>query len=77
MRQFDYIRPTSVAEAIAAWSPGAAYLGGGTNLVDLMKIGVQQPDRLIDLGRLPGLDRDAARWRRPDRRAGAQCRSGP
>ncbi|PJE38117.1 hypothetical protein CVM52_02950 [Pseudooceanicola lipolyticus] len=57
MRQFDYIRPTSLADAIAAWSPGAAYLGGGTNLVDLMKIGVQQPDRLIDLGRLPGLDR--------------------
>lgn len=57
MRQFDYIRPTSVVDAIAAWSPGAAYLGGGTNLVDLMKIGVQQPGRLIDLGRLPGLDR--------------------
>ena len=55
MNRFDYARPVSVAEAVAAWEPGAAYLGGGTNLVDLMKLGVLQPARLIDVNRLPGL----------------------
>ena len=57
MKMFDFIRPASMDEGIAAWRPGAAWLGGGTNLVDLMKTGAAQPDRLIDLGRLPGLDR--------------------
>ena len=38
MNNFDYIRPTTIAEAVAAASqPGAAYLAGGTNLLDLMK----------------------------------------
>ena len=57
MNLFDYTRPASVEEALAAWSPDAAWLGGGTNLVDLMKVGVVQPGKLIDLTRLPGLDR--------------------
>lgn len=56
MKRFDYIRPLSVDDAIAAHKPGAAYLGGGTNLLDLMKIGVIQPDTLIDLGRISQLD---------------------
>ena len=56
MKIFDYSRPASVDEAVAAWGPGAAYLGGGTNLVDLMKTGALVPERVIDLGRLPGLD---------------------
>ena len=56
MKRFDYARPTTVAEAIAAWAPGAAWLGGGTNLVDMMKTGAVLPDRLIDLAGLPGLD---------------------
>lgn len=58
MKRFDYARPTTVAEAIAAASvPGAAYLAAGTNLVDLMKDGIVQPDRLVDLTHLAGLDR--------------------
>src|SRR5690349_3369514 len=58
MNSFDYVRPASVADAIAAASaPGAAYLAAGTNLVDLMKGGVSRPDRLVDVTRLPGLDR--------------------
>ncbi|WP_181704872.1 FAD binding domain-containing protein [Chthonobacter rhizosphaerae] len=58
MNRFDYLRPTSVADAVAlAAEPGSAYLAAGTNLVDLMKIGVSRPARLIDIGRLPGLDR--------------------
>ena len=58
MKAFDYIRATSVAEAVAAAArPGAAYLAAGTNLVDLMKGGISRPDTLVDVTRLPGLDR--------------------
>ncbi len=41
----------------AAAAPGAAYLASGTNLLDLMKGGIARPDRLVDVTRLPGLDR--------------------
>lgn len=58
MKSFDYVRPNSIPEAIAAAAaPGAAYLAAGTNLLDLMKGGVSCPDRLVDVTRLPGLDR--------------------
>src|SRR5690348_10098452 len=57
MNRFDYIRPSSVAEAIEAAIPGSAILAGGTNLVDLMKTGVARPTRVVDITRLPGLDR--------------------
>ena len=57
MNSFDYVRPASIVEAIAAASaPGAVYLAGGTNLVDMMKGGVARPSRLVDVGRLPGLN---------------------
>jgi xanthine dehydrogenase YagS FAD-binding subunit len=47
-----------VSEAVAAAAaPGSAYLAAGTNLLDLMKGGVISPQRLIDVSRLPGLDR--------------------
>jgi xanthine dehydrogenase YagS FAD-binding subunit len=36
-----------------AQAPTAAFLGGGTNLIDHMKLGVTQPDLLIDITRLP------------------------
>ena len=56
MKRFDYLRPATVADAVAAaQQPGSAYLAGGTNLMDLMKAGVARPDRVIDIGRLPGL----------------------
>ena len=58
MNRFDYVRPASVAEAVAAAAaPGAAYLAAGTNILDLMKGGVSRPARLVDITRLPGLDR--------------------
>jgi xanthine dehydrogenase YagS FAD-binding subunit len=58
MNRFELIRPASVADAVAAAAaPGSAYLAGGTNLVDLMKIGVERPQRIVDISRLPGLDR--------------------
>ena len=57
MNRFEYVRPRTVAEAVAAaGQPGSAYLAAGTNLLDLMKIGVARPARLIDLNHLPGLD---------------------
>ncbi|MEV8566257.1 xanthine dehydrogenase family protein subunit M [Streptomyces sp. NPDC051322] len=55
MKPFAYVRAHSIEEASAAHAahPGARYLGGGTNLVDLMKLGVERPDALIDISRLP------------------------
>ena len=54
MRPFAYERPSDVDGAVAAVAqPGTMYLGGGTNLVDLMKLGVETPERLVDVSRLP------------------------
>ncbi|MEU1071092.1 MULTISPECIES: xanthine dehydrogenase family protein subunit M [unclassified Streptomyces] len=55
MKPLNYVRARSVAEAAAAHGgrPEAKYLGGGTNLVDLMKLGVERPDLLVDITRLP------------------------
>ncbi|OQD57782.1 molybdopterin dehydrogenase [Streptomyces phaeoluteigriseus] len=55
MKPFAYVRAGSLAEAADAYAshPGARYLGGGTNLVDLMKLGVEEPTALIDVTRLP------------------------
>ncbi|WDZ86595.1 FAD binding domain-containing protein [Micromonospora cathayae] len=55
MREFAYLRPDRVRDALTAVAgdPGARYLGGGTNLVDLMKCGVEEPTRLVDVRRLP------------------------
>ncbi|MFE2278533.1 FAD binding domain-containing protein [Streptomyces sp. NPDC059454] len=58
MREFDYRRADDVPGAVALLDadPDARYLGGGTNLVDLMKNGVERPARLVDVRTLP-LDR--------------------
>ncbi|WP_405889101.1 xanthine dehydrogenase family protein subunit M [Streptomyces sp. NBC_01136] len=58
MREFDYERAFDVSGAVALLGadPDARYLGGGTNLVDLMKSGVERPARLVDVRELP-LDR--------------------
>ncbi|MFI6766253.1 FAD binding domain-containing protein [Streptomyces sp. NPDC050355] len=58
MKPFGYVRVAGVDEAVRAADgrPGARFLGGGTNLVDLMKLGVETPRLLIDVTRLP-LDR--------------------
>jgi xanthine dehydrogenase YagS FAD-binding subunit len=58
MNRFEYVRPGTVREAVAAAAaPGAAYLAAGTNLIDLMKGGIRKPSRLVDISRLAGLDR--------------------
>jgi xanthine dehydrogenase YagS FAD-binding subunit len=56
MRAFSYVRAGSAAEAVSQYRPGAAYLGGGTNLVDLMRLGVAAPDHVIDVTRAIGDD---------------------
>jgi xanthine dehydrogenase YagS FAD-binding subunit len=57
MKIFDYVRASTVQEAVAAGAQaGSAYLAAGTNLLDLMKGGAMRPDRLVDVTRLPGLD---------------------
>lgn len=58
MNPFAYERPADAAGAVAAVSadPEAMFLGGGTNLVDHMRLGVARPGRLVDITRLP-LDR--------------------
>jgi xanthine dehydrogenase YagS FAD-binding subunit len=55
VRPFDYTSAPDKASAIAsvASRPDAVYLGGGTNLVDLMRLGVASPDLLVDVSRLP------------------------
>lgn len=58
MKNFEYIRPTTLEEAqSAALDQNAVFLAGGTNLVDLMKVGVARPDRVIDITGLPDMDR--------------------
>jgi xanthine dehydrogenase YagS FAD-binding subunit len=53
VRPFAYELAVDAAAAVAAHDGDAMYLGGGTNLVDLMKLGVARPVRLIDVSRLP------------------------
>jgi xanthine dehydrogenase YagS FAD-binding subunit len=54
MRSFTYERASDVAGAAkAASQPGAAFVAGGTNLLDLMKVDVERPTHLVDVSRLP------------------------
>ena len=54
MKAFTYERATSVDQAAAvSASPGVKIIAGGTNLLDLMKLQVETPIRLIDISRLP------------------------
>lgn len=57
MRAFTYERPSSAADAIASATraPGARFIAGGTNLLDLMKLEVETPTHLIDVNGL-GMD---------------------
>lgn len=54
MRTFDYARAQSPAQAISSHAaPGQPfYLAGGTTLLDLVKLDVMQPDRLVDINHL-------------------------
>src|SRR5262245_16918613 len=61
MRIFEFIRPPDTAAAIAAAAKSKTaqqgadvrFMGGGTTLIDLMKLNVEIPDRVLDINRLP------------------------
>lgn len=55
MKQFRYARPLAQQAAIAAVvkDPNAKFIAGGTNLIDLMKRHVMEPELLVDITRLP------------------------
>jgi xanthine dehydrogenase YagS FAD-binding subunit len=58
VRPFTYERAADAAGAVkaAAETPGARFIAGGTNLLDLMKLEIERPAHLIDVGRLPLAD---------------------
>lgn len=60
MRPFSYARARDATDAVARFRPGTMYLGGGTNLVDLMRLGVAEPERLVDVSRLAATTIDAS-----------------
>ena len=61
MRSFEFIRPKDPAEAVAIAAQAETaqqganirFLAGGTTLLDLMKLNVETPVRIIDINRLP------------------------
>jgi xanthine dehydrogenase YagS FAD-binding subunit len=63
MQTFEFVRPSDASTAITAASRSSTaqqgatvrYLAGGTTLVDLMKLGIETPDLVVDINRL-GLD---------------------
>ncbi len=59
MRQFTYERAASTDAAVAGGAAaGTKFIAGGTNLLDLMKLQIETPERLVDISRLPlaGID---------------------
>ncbi|MFB9471509.1 FAD binding domain-containing protein [Nonomuraea salmonea] len=55
MRPFAYVKPADVEAAVLAAStePRTRFIGGGTNLVDLMREGIERPDTVVDVTGLP------------------------
>ena len=53
MTPFTYAKPSSIDQAVQLAGPGARFIAGGTNLLDLMKENVARPAQLIDINDLP------------------------
>ncbi len=53
MNSFRYLRAIDVSSALKSNEEHARFLAGGTNLLDLWKMGVEQPALLVDINRLP------------------------
>jgi xanthine dehydrogenase YagS FAD-binding subunit len=55
MISFQYARANDVVDAVRqiAGDPNAKFVAGGTNLIDLMKMEVERPTKVIDITRLP------------------------
>ncbi|MEV6157111.1 xanthine dehydrogenase family protein subunit M [Nonomuraea sp. NPDC052129] len=56
MNPFSYVPATDTSSAVELAAKGAKYLAGGTNLVDLMRQGIESPHELVDITRLPLAD---------------------
>ena len=58
MNRFDYVRATTVADALRAKAADSRsrFIAGGTNLLDLMKYDVERPTTVVDISRLPLTD---------------------
>ena len=52
MKMFEYAKADSPEAAVDAIGEGAMFIAGGTNLLDLMKLQIETPDRLVDISRL-------------------------
>ena len=53
MKRFEYIRALEPQQAVMFATPkGASFIAGGTNLLDLMKIEIETPQKLVDITRL-------------------------
>ena len=58
MHPFVYARATTFDDALAAArEPGTLVLAGGTELLNWLRLGIVAPDRVVDISRVPGLDR--------------------
>lgn len=53
MRPFIYESPSSVQEATSRPEADAAFIAGGTTIIDLMKLEVMNPSQLVDINQLP------------------------
>src|SRR5256885_13364616 len=61
MNTFEFLRPADPAAAVATAAQAKTaqqgadvrFMGGGTTLIDLMKLNVETPDRVLDINRLP------------------------
>lgn len=56
MRSFAYATAARTEDAVAAARAGATVLAGGTELLNWMRLGIAEPDRVIDISRLQGLE---------------------
>ena len=55
-RQFEYVAPSSLDEALGALGEGSKVMAGGMSLIPLMKTRLFSPAVVVDIGRIPGLD---------------------
>jgi xanthine dehydrogenase YagS FAD-binding subunit len=60
MIPFTYARPADTEDALRRAAAGARYLGGGTNLVDLMRETIERPRAVVDVTGLPGAIEETA-----------------
>lgn len=57
MQSFAYARAADVSAAVAAGGePGTAFLAGGTEILNWMRLGIAAPERILDIARLSGLN---------------------